>query len=815
MDPNASFGRESVVARLEARTVTDPGPGEDPPAGHFEPAEEKYVVEAVIGAGGMAEVLLVHDRDLRRQVAMKVMSPEQAASPNRRLRFVGEAQATSQMEHPGIPPVHDIGLTPEGHPYFTMKLVRGRTLREVLRDLVLGRTEVRREFTLHRLVTVLERISEAVHFAHEKGVIHRDLKPENIMLGDYGEVHVMDWGIARVQESEAEPEERVATVGTDVGLMTLDGSVKGTVPYMSPEQAAGRVGEVDRRSDVYALGTILYEVLALQAAFEGSGLLERVQKGDVPPVRTRNPRRQVPEDLAVLTERSMAHRIERRPATARDFGQALHRWLDGSSERDRSHAEAEVLARRGRTAADRYQVLREEVDRAERKAAEAEAGTRPWQPVSEKRELLAARATVGEREQEMVLAFAEAIRLLEAALLAEEGNDAARAALADLWRMRLYDAEHRDDPKDVAYALRMMERYDDGRLTVVMRGDGLLHLTSLPDRAEVVLCEFLERDGILESGPEQPLGRTPIGPRPLAMGSYLCTVRKEGFGDVRYPVHITRNRAWSGEIRFHAEEEIGAEFVLVPGGPFLFGEGRDVEERMLPDFAIQRMPVTFADWAEFLAAVEEERGPEAAAARCPRTPGDGPYMERGEDGTWRPLANNVEGPTRVRCLREYGEGFERLLPVSGVTWQEAVDYCGWKSRTTGREWRLPTEIEREKAVRGVDGRRFPWGSLEDASLAKCRESRDEPPQPEPVGAFPTATSVYGMIDAVGSNWEWTDSVFGEHRSLRVLRGGAWDNASGSLRCTTGFGQTPEFRSGNFGFRCARSLPGAHPKSLSQ
>jgi serine/threonine protein kinase len=154
-----AFGRMSVVAWAggagELETRAEPGGA---PGAAFVPAAEKYEVEASIGRGGMGEVMLVADRDLKRQVAMKVLKDEMAKSAAHRLRFVAEAQATSQLEHPGILPVHDIGVTPEGRVYFTMKLVRGRTLAEVLRDLVLGVRPVRREYNLHKLVSTLERM---------------------------------------------------------------------------------------------------------------------------------------------------------------------------------------------------------------------------------------------------------------------------------------------------------------------------------------------------------------------------------------------------------------------------------------------------------------------------------------------------------------------------------------------------------------------------------------------------------------------------------------------------------------------------------
>ncbi len=253
MEGDFELDRRSVLRWAESGGGTGEG---------FAPSREKYVVEAPIGRGGMGEVFLVTDQDLRRQVAMKILR-EDVTGREQWLHFVGEAQATSQLEHPGIPPVHDIGVGKDGRIWFTMKLVRGRTLREVLHDLLLKRREVQEQYTLHRLVTVLERIAETMHFAHERGVIHRDLKPENVMLGDYGEVHVMDWGLARIGSESSSDLERVETAQTREGLETEQGVIKGTLAYMSPEQASPETEALDRRTDVYAMGCLLYEMLTL------------------------------------------------------------------------------------------------------------------------------------------------------------------------------------------------------------------------------------------------------------------------------------------------------------------------------------------------------------------------------------------------------------------------------------------------------------------------------------------------------------------------------------------------------------------------
>jgi len=253
---------------------------------------ERYVVEGEIARGGHATVLRAHDRKLRRPVAIKQLA---ARRPRLEMRFMNEALITARLQHPSIVPIYDVGSWSDGTLYFAMQLVKGATLADRIA------TAADRAERL-ALIPVVIAVTDAVAYAHTQGVIHRDLKPHNVLVGDLGETIVIDWGIAKVvSEVDIEGDESDA-----VGLShTAAGSVIGTPHYMSPEQAAG--GEVDERTDVYALGAMLYHLIAGQPPFA-----ELPAKAVIPAVRSESPAPladagdDIPQALIRVVERAMA-----------------------------------------------------------------------------------------------------------------------------------------------------------------------------------------------------------------------------------------------------------------------------------------------------------------------------------------------------------------------------------------------------------------------------------------------------------------------------------------------------------------------------
>jgi serine/threonine protein kinase len=238
----------------------------------------------------MGRILEADDRKLKRVVAIKVMLADAMEDAQSRRRFVREAEVLSLLAHPNIVPIYDI-VWEGGRPrFYAMKLVKGRTLQEILREVRGEKAEAVRDFPLDRLLIIFRKVCDALAFAHSKGVLHRDLKPENVMVGEFGEVLVMDWGLAKIMNEGASADETDAqllcsmTLGAESMGVTRQGAVMGTPKYMSPEQAMGRIDELDERTDIFSLGGILYAILTLRPPVEGKTLkevLEKVASGQI------------------------------------------------------------------------------------------------------------------------------------------------------------------------------------------------------------------------------------------------------------------------------------------------------------------------------------------------------------------------------------------------------------------------------------------------------------------------------------------------------------------------------------------------------
>jgi len=557
---------------------------------------DRYEQIAEHARGGLGRVVRAIDKRLGRTVAVKEMLLRgSASSPAHEARFLREALITARLEHPGIVPVHEAGRWPNGDPYYVMKLVEGRTLKELIAE----HASLRERLALLPHVIA---IADAVGYAHSEGVIHRDLKPSNVIVGSFGETIVVDWGLARDRKRDVpEPsEEMLLAAGS--GVATISGKVVGTPAYMSPEQARGDL--VDERADVYALGAVLYELLAGVPPHNDvtpQATLERVIAGPPRPLAAAAPH--VPDELATIVTKAMARSPEDRYANATALAEDLRRFQTGKLVSAHSYSTWSLVRKklsqhRGVVAvaiASTLALGAIGVESFRRVVAERNIAR------SERSRAIDAQSQAEHRQRELVL--------LQAATSLREDPTATLAWLKD----------YRIGDDDRAQVLELVdEAVASGVARHVFRpGDWVLDAQFTPDGSTLVTAV---RDGSLHAfdlrtGLGTKLGTAESGPELLAMspdGRFAVTAGMNGEVTM-WPLGGGAPRVLARDIGGVGTLELspdGTRILVVPqvGAPHVvFLDGRD-PERLGPDTRVRRA-VAKRDWTiQFIAPDSNQVG---------------------------------------------------------------------------------------------------------------------------------------------------------------------------------------------------------------
>ncbi|HVR28153.1 MAG TPA: protein kinase [Thermoanaerobaculia bacterium] len=660
-----------------------------------------YRILDKLGAGGMGEVYLAEDTTLHRRVALKILPPELAASPERLDRFKLEARNLAALDHPNIVTIHSVERA-AGVDFLTMAYVEGTTLGELIPE---GGLPV--ESCLKLALS----LADGLRAAHEGGIVHRDLKPGNVMVDSTGRLRILDFGLAKLQAPLTSPISSELGTETMSPVMTREGSILGTYPYMSPEQAEGK--PTDRRSDLFSFGVVLYEMTTGERPFQGEtpvALISSILKDRPRPLVEL--RLEVPARLREIIERC----LEKDPAARFQSADALREAL---ADLQRQVASGEVSRRtQGPPGAKQGLVL------SALEASERSPMTRRHYRIAAGAALLAILVIASLA----VLTFVRRARAEtdRQAVVAEVEDLVDQGRFVDVWRVGGAALERWPHEPQLEHAIRTTS-----------------HLVTIATEPPGAAVAFRAYEDI--SGEWLSLGTTPLKSVRAPLGQLRWRITKEGFEPLEARLEVGAPAAAAGRpdvdaqpIRLRPVGSEPARMVFVPGGR------QDGVE--LTDYWIDQTEVTNQEFKDFI-----DRGGYEDAQFWTHLARERPQVlgSAGAGGTFRDRTGRP-GPSTWE-LGSYPEGQDEY-PVGGVSWYEAVAYCQSKGK------RLPTVFHWRKAF----GASFFVEVLTAGNFAG--RGSEATTRLKEVGPYGT----YGMA---GNVKEW---VWNEFEDQRYILGGAWN-----------------------------------------
>jgi serine/threonine protein kinase/formylglycine-generating enzyme required for sulfatase activity len=822
--PSPKKETHTSIEKTEKRSFTD------------QLEEEGFFFLSLLGKGGMGSVYSVEDMTLQAPIALKVIHRELLSSKHYKHRFIEEARVAAFLTHPNIPPVHQMGLLSDGRPFFTMREIQGFSLKDAIEYIYKDRKNKEKheffstgEWDQHRLIEVFHKVCETMAYAHSKEVIHRDLKPANIMLGQFGEVWVVDWGLVkRLGAEEVSLESpKIQSSTPNLGYQTQYGTIEGTPPYMSPEQARGETNALNTRSDVYALGSILYECLCGNKAYkkkkDNDTILHAVQNGEYPSlIRTKETLSVIgsswnhpPAKLVDICEQAMERLPEDRFIHAGEFAHSIQDWLDGKHKEQK----AQELLEEARISKDKAKELRGKAEFLLQKTKQMRAIIPLTASISEKLEMWNKedRALVLQKDAKKIEGTQE--HLLMMALQFAPTYLQAHKQLIMLYQQEHQNAEWRGEQLEVSlyeekirWHLSYFPKEDPlhTKIHTYLQGGGFLSLhTEQVSNVWISRYTPCQRRLVLEE--EEFLGKTPLHKKEIPMGSYRLRISTDGCHDVIYPICIDRLQHWDCHLpkeqhpsRIHAlqHHELKETECYVPGGWCWIGgdhQGANGMREMrtwIKSFVIQKYQVTVGEYIFFLNDLVDQGNTDLAERYEPRERAGGGASKGKEALGASLLGKNKKGHYFLQPDTD-GDMWELDWPIMMVDYQSTLGYAKWLSKKTGQKWRLPFELEWEKAAKGTDRRRYPWGNYFDHTWAHVQGSLVKP-YPSSIYNFPIDESPYGVRGMSGGFIDWTASEFSEEGPIcrgdiyqekynhdievaRAVRGGAWTKSMDSAR----------------------------------
>jgi len=736
------------------------------------PLPPRYSWLGPLGEGGQGSVELVEDHDLGRQLALKTLLPHKRSGEHL-LDLYREARITGQLDHPQIIRIYDVGQLPDGRLYYTMPRMPGASLHDVLVLLRRHDPDTEERWDLPALVSALEKACAGVGYAHAHGVIHRDLKPANILLGDHGEVLVVDWGIAHLVETKSDEDTQRALLWSQTGEVRKE-RVRGSPPYMAPEQIQ-HPNQVTSAADVFCLGVILYEALTGVSPFPGKDV-ETIVRGvchvrPIPP-RERSPNRTIPAELEEICLRALEKFPGHRFTDASELASALRGYLSGARRQDRANRrvkEARAMHERLQGLATRRDAARQNLEAANLpRVSRHESGT-------EMRALIEQDNSV-RRAADGVLT--EALRSLQEGLSDAPRNPDVLELLGEFYAERYAEAERGGPANHRPLYRALIGAFDGGKWQAWMNAGCEVSVDTLPISSQLELLRLEERAGELRIS--ESLGLlaertcTALAPGRYALAPAIEGAETESLSIPRrwiYPLLLRRGERLSLRIDLRGESEAGEAFAFVPGGPALLGGDPEasgsggLRALSLPPFSIAKDPVTVGAYDRFLAAL---RGDSLALARRRRPDGFDQQLRTGLD-----------------------------RPVVGMSQEDARAYAAWLATMTGRVIRLPKADEWEKSVRAADGRTYPWGNgwrrSYCASVLTCQPCEAPPAADD----FPNDCSPFGVRGGAGGVWEWTGD---SEKNEALVVGGSIVSEAGGCRVAGRRELDPDSKLPFLGFR---------------